>query len=49
MKVLSRELKQVCGTGGTVRDGVIEIQGDHRTQIAEKLKSLGYRTKFVGG
>jgi len=49
MKALARELKQVCGTGGTVKEGVIEIQGDHRTQIAERLKSMGYRTKFVGG
>ncbi len=49
LKDLSKQLKQVCGTGGTVKDGDIEIQGDHREKIATKLKALGYKTKFTGG
>jgi translation initiation factor 1 len=49
LKNLSKQLKQACGTGGTVKDGNIEIQGDHREALAEKLRSLGYKTKFVGG
>lgn len=49
LQSLARLLKQACGSGGTVKDGVIEIQGDHREKIAAKLRSLGYKTKFVGG
>lgn len=49
LKALSKDLKQVCGTGGTVKEGTIEIQGDHREKIAARLKALGYKTKFVGG
>jgi len=43
------ELKRVCGAGGTLRDGAIEIQGDHRERIAERLRALGYRVKLAGG
>ena len=49
MKALSKRLKKVCGTGGTVTDGTIEIQGDQRERVAEELQKLGYKTKFVGG
>ena len=49
MQALARLLKQTCGSGGTVKDGTIEIQGDHREKIAAKLRTLGYKTKFVGG
>lgn len=49
LKALAAQLKQACGTGGTVKDGVIEIQGDHREKIAAKLSALGYKTKFSGG
>jgi translation initiation factor 1 len=49
LKALSKQLKQACGTGGTVKEGAIEIQGDHREAIAERLRQLGYKTKFVGG
>lgn len=49
LKALAAQLKQACGTGGTVKDGTIEIQGDHREKIAAKLRSLGYKTKFTGG
>jgi translation initiation factor 1 len=49
MKELVTKLKQVCGSGGTVKDGVIEIQGEHREKIAEALKKMGYRVKIAGG
>ncbi len=44
LKALAKELKEACGTGGTVKDGSIEIQGDHRSRISAKLKALGYKT-----
>jgi len=46
---LARDLKKKCGSGGTVRDGVIEIQGDHRDALVEELRRLGYRAKRSGG
>jgi translation initiation factor 1 len=46
---LARQLKQCCGSGGTVRDGVIEIQGDHRDRLEEELRGRGYRVKRAGG
>jgi predicted translation initiation factor SUI1 len=46
---LAATLKQWCGTGGTVREGRIEIQGDQRDRLAAVLESLGYRVKRVGG
>jgi translation initiation factor 1 len=49
LKALARDLKGACGTGGTVKEGAIEIQGDQREKIAARLKALGYKTKFVGG
>jgi translation initiation factor 1 len=49
LSALAKTLKQACGSGGTVKDGNIEIQGDHRPRIAAKLQSLGYKTKFTGG
>ena len=41
--------KQRCGTGGTVKDGRIEIQGDQRERIVAELEKLGYKVKRVGG
>ncbi|MFU8773668.1 MAG: translation initiation factor [Anaerolineales bacterium] len=49
LKSLAKDLKRTCGTGGTVKAGAIEIQGDQRKKIADRLEGLGYKTKFVGG
>ena len=46
---LATKLKTRLGTGGTVKEGQIEIQGDHRDRIVEELEGLGYRVKRVGG
>lgn len=46
---LAKQLKQLCGTGGTVKDRVIEIQGDHREKIRDALTRLGYTVKLAGG
>ena len=45
LKKLAKELKQKCGTGGTLKDGVIEIQGDHRDALIEMLKARGWMVK----
>ncbi|HWG46549.1 MAG TPA: hypothetical protein VN688_27555 [Gemmataceae bacterium] len=49
LRELAATLKQRCGTGGTVKDGRIEIQGDQRERIVAELEKLGYRVKRVGG
>ena len=46
---LATKLKTRLGTGGTVRDGHIEIQGDQRDRIVQELEAMGYRVKRVGG
>ena len=46
---LATRLKKRCGSGGTVRDGVIEIQGDHRETIVAELVKLGWPAKKSGG
>lgn len=46
---LARRLKKLCGAGGAVRDGVIEIQGDHRERLVNELLKLGYAAKQSGG
>ena len=46
---LAAKLKKRCGSGGTVRDGVIEIQGDHRDAIVAELAKLGWPAKKSGG
>jgi translation initiation factor 1 len=49
LKNLATQLKRRCGTGGTVKDGVIIIQGDHRDTLITELKSRGIKAKISGG
>lgn len=49
LSTLAKKLKQACGSGGTVKDGVIEIQGENREKIADILRKLGYKVKVAGG
>ena len=49
LKDLAKKLKRACGSGGTIKDGVIEIQGDHRQKIADVLRKQGYQVKIAGG
>ena len=48
LKKMAGELKRLCGAGGAVKDGVIEIQGDHRDLLVDALKKQGYKVKKVG-
>jgi translation initiation factor 1 len=49
LSALATQLKKRCGSGGTVKDGVIEIQGDHRDALVAELIRLGYSAKRSGG
>jgi len=49
LKQFAKTLKQRCGTGGTVKAGVIVIQGDHREALAREIRQQGYRVKIAGG
>lgn len=46
---LAQQLKKLCGSGGTVKDGTIEIQGDHCEKVMGKLTEMGYKVKQAGG
>jgi translation initiation factor 1 len=46
---LARQLKTVCGSGGTVKDGVVEIQGDHCDKVLALLAAQGHKGKRAGG
>ena len=49
LKNLATQLKRRCGTGGSVKDGVIIIQGDHRDTLVVELKNQGFNVKISGG
>ena len=49
LEALASRLKRLCGAGGAVRDGVIEIQGEHRDRLVAELRRLGYDAKKSGG
>ena len=49
LAALGKELKGACGSGGTVKDGVVEVQGDHVEKIMAWLQQRGYKVKRAGG
>jgi translation initiation factor 1 len=49
LESLAAELKRLCGAGGTIKDDALEIQGDHRERVAERLRALGHTVKLAGG
>ena len=46
---LGKQLKAVCGSGGTVKDGVVEVQGDHCDRVMAALQKMGHTVKRAGG
>ena len=49
LAALAKRLRSACGTGGTVKEGVIELQGEHRDRLVALLAAEGFRVKRVGG
>jgi translation initiation factor 1 len=49
LAVLGKQLRAACGAGGTVKDGVIEVQGDHCDRVMDALRKLGHQPKRTGG
>jgi translation initiation factor 1 len=49
LEARAAEMKRLCGAGGTLKDGVVEIQGGHRERLAERLRAWGYTVKLAGG
>ena len=49
LRDLAKDLKRRCGTGGALKDGVIEIQGDHRDVLEQELRDRGFQVKRAGG
>jgi len=46
---LGKQLRTACGAGGAVKDGVLEVQGDHRARVVDWLQRAGWAVKLVGG
>jgi translation initiation factor 1 len=46
---MGKQLKASCGSGGTVKDGTIEVQGDHRDRLVQALQTMGFVVKRAGG
>jgi translation initiation factor 1 len=49
LAALGKRLRSACGAGGTVKDGVLEVQGDHAERVAQLLKAEGWTVKRTGG
>ncbi len=49
LALLGKQMRTACGSGGTVKDGMIEIQGDHCERVIEELKKAGHSAKRAGG
>lgn len=46
---LLKQFKNLCGSGGTLKEGILEIQGDHGVKLCDRLRDLGYKAKISGG
>jgi translation initiation factor 1 len=49
LALLGKQLRAACGSGGTVKDGVIEVQGDHCDRVIEELRKSGHSAERAGG
>jgi translation initiation factor 1 len=49
LDAVARDLKRLCGAGGAVKEGAVEIPGDHRDKVAARLEATGRRVKLAGG
>ena len=49
LEQLAARLKKLCGAGGAVKDGCIEIQGEHRERLVSELRRLGFEARRAGG
>jgi translation initiation factor 1 len=49
LTAVASELKRLCGSGGAVKDGTVEIQGDHREKVIARLEAAGHKVKAAGG
>lgn len=49
LKAEAKRLKRLCGVGGSLKDRTVEIQGDHRERLAERLRQDGHQVKLAGG